>query len=303
MECVRLTETLRGLRARTGLSLAALAAKTPYSKSSWERYLNGRTVPPRQAVEELCVLAGAEPGRPLALWELADAAWSGRAGDRPPPEASPSPSRADPPPPPDGGRFARRLRPGPLAGVLSGLAVGTVSVLLVTSGTFGADDGPRAHGTTSASAPASLSKGCHGGGCTGKDPEEYGCGVDPVPTTLSQQRFPGGTVVKIRRGAPCGTVWARIDLGNVGDRVEILAPRHSTQEAEVRDKYDAKGSLSTPMTAVARRDLDHVQACLVRDGKRHCFGTGTASDQAWSEAAAVAEGVGRRQPTSDASRR
>ncbi|MER6311075.1 helix-turn-helix transcriptional regulator, partial [Streptomyces sp. NPDC001657] len=70
---------MRELRGRTGLSLAALAARTPYSKSSWERYLNGKKLPPRDAVEALCRLAGEPAGRLLALWELADAAWSGRA--------------------------------------------------------------------------------------------------------------------------------------------------------------------------------------------------------------------------------
>lgn len=79
VECERLAETLRALRTRTGLSLAALAAKTPYSKSSWDRYLRGTTVPPRQAVAALCELAGEHPGRALALWELADAVASGRA--------------------------------------------------------------------------------------------------------------------------------------------------------------------------------------------------------------------------------
>ena len=72
-----------GLRAATGLSVAALAAKTPYSKSSWERYLNGRTLPPREAVEELCRLAGEPTGRCLALWELAEAETSGRAAAAP----------------------------------------------------------------------------------------------------------------------------------------------------------------------------------------------------------------------------
>ncbi|GAA2075053.1 hypothetical protein GCM10009801_29450 [Streptomyces albiaxialis] len=79
-ECARLVETLRELRSRSGLSLAALGSRTPYSKSSWERYLNGKALPPRQAVEALCRVAGEHPGRPTALWELADAVWSGRAG-------------------------------------------------------------------------------------------------------------------------------------------------------------------------------------------------------------------------------
>ncbi|MDJ1135989.1 helix-turn-helix domain-containing protein [Streptomyces iconiensis] len=77
-ECVRLAEALRELRARSGLSLAALSSRTAYSKSSWERYLNGKTLPPRHAVVALCQVARAPAGRPLALWELAEAVWSGR---------------------------------------------------------------------------------------------------------------------------------------------------------------------------------------------------------------------------------
>ncbi|WJY40225.1 helix-turn-helix transcriptional regulator [Streptomyces sp. P9-2B-2] len=74
----QLVVQLRRLKDHTGLSLAALAARTPYSKSSWERYLNGKKLPPRDAVEALCRLAGEPVGRLVALWELADAAWSGR---------------------------------------------------------------------------------------------------------------------------------------------------------------------------------------------------------------------------------
>ncbi|RSS69861.1 helix-turn-helix transcriptional regulator, partial [Streptomyces sp. WAC06614] len=71
-ECDRLAAELRRLRERTGLSLAALGRRTPYSKSSWERYLNGKQPPPRQAVVALCALAREHPAPLLALWELAD---------------------------------------------------------------------------------------------------------------------------------------------------------------------------------------------------------------------------------------
>ncbi|MFG2583359.1 helix-turn-helix domain-containing protein [Streptomyces malaysiensis] len=81
--CNRLAAGLRELRARTGLSMAALAERTAYSKSSWERYLNGKQLAPRQAVEVLCAMAGEPPGRLMALWELADGEWSGRAGNGP----------------------------------------------------------------------------------------------------------------------------------------------------------------------------------------------------------------------------
>jgi hypothetical protein len=90
----QLAAALRELKAATGLSMAGLAAKTPYSKSSWERYLNGRTLPPREAVEELCRLAGEPEGRCVALWELAEAETSGRAASAPAPCPATSPRPA-----------------------------------------------------------------------------------------------------------------------------------------------------------------------------------------------------------------
>lgn len=65
---------LRELKDQVGFSAEALARKTQFSKSSWGRYLNGTTLPPRQAVEALTRLAGADPARTLALWELAEGA-------------------------------------------------------------------------------------------------------------------------------------------------------------------------------------------------------------------------------------
>ncbi|KOU71817.1 hypothetical protein ADK57_10555 [Streptomyces sp. MMG1533] len=74
-EARHLVEQLRGLKDRTGLSLAELARRTAYSKSSWQRYLSGTKQPPRGAVQALCRVAGADPARLLALWDLADPAW------------------------------------------------------------------------------------------------------------------------------------------------------------------------------------------------------------------------------------
>ncbi|AVV40899.1 helix-turn-helix transcriptional regulator [Streptomyces sp. ID05-04B] len=71
-------EQLRQLKDGTGLSLAALGARTAYSKSSWQRYLNAVQPPPRQAVAALCRvagLAGAEAERHVVRWELAVEAW------------------------------------------------------------------------------------------------------------------------------------------------------------------------------------------------------------------------------------
>ncbi|CAL9612992.1 hypothetical protein SUDANB6_05687 [Streptomyces sp. enrichment culture] len=64
---------LRRLKDRSGLSLAALEAKTGCSRSSWERYLSGHALPSRRAIEDLCELSGVDPARLLALREVAEA--------------------------------------------------------------------------------------------------------------------------------------------------------------------------------------------------------------------------------------
>ena len=74
-------EQVRLLKDRTGLSLAALGARTAYSKSSWQRYLNATQPPPRQAIAALCRVAGLAPvdaERFGVRWELAVQACPGR---------------------------------------------------------------------------------------------------------------------------------------------------------------------------------------------------------------------------------
>ncbi|MGX4694600.1 peptidoglycan-binding protein [Streptomyces sp. JNUCC 63] len=62
---------LRELKDQMGVSTTTLAAKTAYSRSSWERYLNGRQLPPYQAVQAMSRVSGTDPAELLALWELA----------------------------------------------------------------------------------------------------------------------------------------------------------------------------------------------------------------------------------------
>ncbi|MFC7307393.1 helix-turn-helix domain-containing protein [Streptomyces monticola] len=299
VECARLAAALRELRTATGLSLAALAAKTPYSKSSWERYLNGKVLPPRQAVEQLCKLAGERPGRPLALWELAEPTWSGRAGGSGHAGAGVAPAPAGPAGTQRGGQgdgqrdgpkdgpgdgatdgqrdgtnarvpAHRRLRSaGFFAGALGGLAAVAAGVLLIVWGIDGSGNGAEGTRPPRGTAPG---PGCSGETCTGKDPEATRCsGAAFPPSTLAERRFGSGTVVKVRRSARCGTVWARIDRGLTGDRVEITAPGIAAQQTEVRDRFDEEGSLSTPMAAAAAADHPDVRACLVRSQERTCF--------------------------------
>ncbi|MFF4112273.1 helix-turn-helix domain-containing protein [Streptomyces sp. NPDC001714] len=82
-------EQLRLLKDDTGLSLVALGARTAYSKSSWQRYLNAVQPPPRQAVVALCRVAGladSDAERHAVRWELAVEAW-------PRPATAPDPDR------------------------------------------------------------------------------------------------------------------------------------------------------------------------------------------------------------------
>ncbi|HEV2638516.1 MAG TPA: tetratricopeptide repeat protein [Actinocrinis sp.] len=59
---------LRRLKDRSGLSLARLAAQTNYSRSSWERWLNGKRPVPLVAVESMARACDTDPAALLELW-------------------------------------------------------------------------------------------------------------------------------------------------------------------------------------------------------------------------------------------
>ncbi|MDT0450662.1 helix-turn-helix domain-containing protein [Streptomyces hesseae] len=144
----QLVVQLRRLKDRSGLSLAALAAKTSYSSSSWERYLNGKQLPPRDAVEELARVCGADTTRLLVLHEVAAEAWTDEAAETEEVEEAGSPAEGllapgEPTTPPagDGARTGPRSGPrsGPrrtttvvLAAAVVALTAALVAVLLVT---------------------------------------------------------------------------------------------------------------------------------------------------------------------------
>ncbi|MFJ9890996.1 helix-turn-helix domain-containing protein [Streptomyces sp. NPDC091287] len=67
---------LRRLVDRSGLNINAVADRTGYSKTSWERYLNGRLLAPRGAVVALAEVTGAPQHHLTTMWELAERAWS-----------------------------------------------------------------------------------------------------------------------------------------------------------------------------------------------------------------------------------
>ncbi|MES9617263.1 helix-turn-helix domain-containing protein [Streptomyces tuirus] len=123
-EARHLVEQLRALKDRTGLSLAELARRTAYSKSSWQRYLSGAKQPPRGAVQALCRMAGAEQARLLTLWDLADRTWPHGAA------VAGEPAERMPDEPPAGAEY-RRWRAAALVsfGVIVVLLAGLLWVL------------------------------------------------------------------------------------------------------------------------------------------------------------------------------
>ncbi|MEW2283694.1 DUF2690 domain-containing protein [Streptomyces sp. NPDC047841] len=75
------TVRLRQLADRGGLNTAALADRTGYGKTSWERYLGGRLLAPKGAVIALAEATGADPGPLTALWERAERSWTRAESD------------------------------------------------------------------------------------------------------------------------------------------------------------------------------------------------------------------------------
>lgn len=269
-EHARLAAALRELRAGAGLSLAALAERTAYSKSSWERYLNGKSLPPRQAVQELCRLANEPDGRLLALWEIAESHWSGRAvapAPAPPADESPHPQPQQSPTP--AGTERRRLGRGRL--LLALVSAYTVIVggaaallfLLLPDSEAQEDEPPPA------SIPFSLAPQCHGAACEGRDPMRLICGLGP--DTLASHRTATGAHVELRYSKKCGASWARTWGTEIGDRLDVTAggPTHGVR---IGNKDDAATFIYTEMTEVRPGSI--VRACFrpaSADGERECF--------------------------------
>jgi hypothetical protein len=292
-EANRLTSGLRELRDSAGLSLARLAARTPYSKSSWARYLHGEKPVPYDAVEALCRVAGQRPERLLALWELADAEWSGRG------------TRAVGADGPDsvvgvvgqGGRTAgeergrgrgrtaaawhgRRAMAMLAAG--AGLAVAAllyVAVVLLPDepgepGRRGQPGQPGEPGEAAGqvATPAAHVPGCTGETCDGRDPADMGCGGQSMVTSAAERTLAGGQRVELRYGEACGAVWARASRLRVGDRVEVTRDGARPKDVRAVDAGDAQGYLATPMTAAADGPRGARVCLLPADGDRVCFG-------------------------------
>ncbi|MGW0882459.1 DUF2690 domain-containing protein [Streptomyces sp. NPDC002671] len=229
-----LAARLRELKGSTGLSLAALATRTPYSKSAWHRYLSGGKRPPRAAVEALSRLAGADPAAVLALWEAAEA----------PPAASP-PRR-------EGRRRPRRAHWLPLSVTLALLGVAAAVALPDR------DDSP-----TAQVLPAVPR--CHGRSCQGELPDASVCARDA--RTTSTVTGPG-YVVRLRYSPACGTAWSEVRMrSGQARKVSVRAGQDVLSASYPGDGADENTSPILPVSSPRG-----VEACAEVDGELACTG-------------------------------
>ncbi|MGV9251133.1 DUF2690 domain-containing protein [Streptomyces sp. NPDC003697] len=280
-----LVAELRGLKDRAGLSLAVLGGRTPYSKSSWERYLNGKALPPQHAVISLGKLADADPARLLALWELANTAWHDHKandtdGARDPDDAHGRPSKESTPstertpatraeePPSVSRRFGRRQ----LIRTVVALAA-AVGLSVSLYGAFGRQSSAHADrdGTVSKDVPSrQLDVNCFADSCTGKNPGQSGCGGDAWTAALNNV---AGVYVELRYSDACKAAWSRISWGRPGDIARVIGEGGGTYQSKVHydtDTFSAMVAAPSPSTAKACVLLTSgVHACTSPGGTQH----------------------------------
>ncbi|MFJ5787221.1 helix-turn-helix domain-containing protein [Streptomyces hydrogenans] len=93
----RVLAGMRRIKEEFGLSYGRLAEKTHYSRSSWERFLNGKQWPSRAAIQQLADVVGQDPTPLIALWEHAEelARRSRREGAGPEAQGEQEPERGE----------------------------------------------------------------------------------------------------------------------------------------------------------------------------------------------------------------
>ncbi|MFD4316651.1 DUF2690 domain-containing protein [Streptomyces sp. NPDC058548] len=276
------------------MSFAQLSQKTHYAKSSWERWVNGKQFPPRDAVESLAGLCGTPSAQLLDLWDRAQAereagigpgagaeeaegaegasdsggaSDAGAASDSS--DASAAGAASDPGGAPDdaaapetGGTPPRRRRSRSLwiAAVLGlVLVVGGALAAYFTLGFVGETSSPSVK-------VAGPQTGCKGTGCEDKDPKKMNCGADAV--TVRTGSIPKDLVIELRYSRACQAAWGRISFAEIGATVVV----NNSDGAAQADVVHYDRDVYSPLIAAPDDGSVWVCAALPKDKARSCTG-------------------------------
>ncbi|MEV0278186.1 peptidoglycan-binding protein [Streptomyces sp. NPDC050610] len=243
----QLVVQMRRLKDHSGLSLEALAARTAYSSSSWERYLNGKKLPPRQAVVELARIAETDPTRLLVLHELAEEAWgkpdAPAASDVVPGEAPDSAADspvADPPP-------RRRRRAGVLIGA-GGALVAVLAVVVAVTEPWSDGGSSHASGSAASTGPAATEAAPHYDCKVKRENGRLYAGNSRTSVAIIQLGMVGPEVAE----AQCLLKHAGYELGAVDGRFGNMTER-SVKRAQKKGDVVADGKVGPDTWPVLRR--------------------------------------------------
>ncbi|MFD9725207.1 helix-turn-helix domain-containing protein [Streptomyces sp. NPDC059072] len=288
---------MRRIKEVSQLSFGRLADRTHYSRSSWERFLNGKQLPTVVAVEQLASAAGTDPEPLLALLSRATAPAASRpttpsasaapradavteegetavgstAGDGNADDEKADAGKADdaaadassPDPKSDGWR--RRF--AVIGYVAAGALMGSVATGLIFSSAM-ADRGTP---STAGGAPEDKKKADPTTALVPRaDDIRLKCKSDTClrhdpqamdchwDATTAKSTFLRGMSIQLRYSAACQSVWGRIEGGAVGDKVIIKDARGTELEALIRFEHDSY----TKMLAVsAETPLESMSVC------------------------------------------
>ncbi|MEU7316443.1 helix-turn-helix transcriptional regulator [Streptomyces sp. NPDC007083] len=298
-EVRRLVERLRLLKDRGGLSYTALAAKTPYSASTWQRYLSAVTFPPWEAAEALAKLSGTDHRllvRLSVLWESANEAWEEsnrrRARTKPVPTAPAGPAAPDVPatsPVPatsgevvsgtadlSGWRILGRPSGWSVATRAARWSVAFASLVLLASVPdasgrgIGRPDWPYPLPPEAAGPADGVQPRCRGKACEGRDPVQAGCQVDGRVVGRYDIRHHR---IEVFHSTRCVAVWGAVTPAEDVEGISLSAPGAGQMWWE-----DSSGR--TAMAPAPENLGSNVQVCAVIEARHSCVDAGK---RAWTD--------------------
>ncbi|WP_261398792.1 helix-turn-helix domain-containing protein [Streptomyces misionensis] len=246
----RLVTELRALKDRRGLNLADLASATAISKSSWERYLNGKQFPPLYAVQALCQVVKEGETECVGLWKLADAAWGRRGHSLTPRGSTSSPEQ------PKGRGVWHALLLAASRPVNSHPKTTAAVVALICAAMLVPAALIHAARTSAASPSAMRPPVCRLQACEGRNPRTTAC-EDPV--TLAKHTAADGTRLEIRVSPSCRAGWIRAWPTHAGFRLEISGPQAHAQRTADTGRSADQQLITTKM--IAAPSPSHLRAC------------------------------------------